>query len=400
MVATVLYVAVYQLAYQGLYLEGKEADGVLRFQLQPPTVDSCNLFDAGCEANYTPISETAYCAQTNGSYPGNKYDCAFYDDSDIGIFFDSSMLVATRISEYHQTRNCSITDSPNTCTQPWTLNGCTTNDPDDPACQPTLYYVASAEQFTVLFDHHLSVVEFDMNEESHAMTGMIRVSSGGDDNLCVKYGGTTSPWGVGSTDTAPCYISPNTTDTNLDYISLDVLMRAAGASIDKVSDQAKVYRDSGVSIIVNIRYMNRRDWKSPEKPRYVYEIRIQEDSSYKYYRNVFDVTTTNRTVWNMHGVRINTIQSGEIKKFNFNNLLLQLTTSLTLLAMATVVTDMLLCYALPDREVYTKEKFHLTEDMTDYRDRLETGAVGEPRASMEHDASYKRLVDSEGSGHA
>jgi hypothetical protein len=43
-----------------------------------------------------------------------------------------------------------------------------------------------------------------------------------------------------------------------------------------------------------------------------------------------------------------------LREFNFNTLLIQLTTSLTLLAAATVITDLVALYLLPDSEVYEK----------------------------------------------
>lgn len=41
----------------------------------------------------------------------------------------------------------------------------------------------------------------------------------------------------------------------------------------------------------------------------------------------------------MHGIFIEAVQGGSLYHLSFTNLLIQLTTSLTLFAMATVVTD-------------------------------------------------------------
>jgi hypothetical protein len=58
-----------------------------------------------------------------------------------------------------------------------------------------------------------------------------------------------------------------------------------------------------------------------------------------------------RTLLNKHGVYIQAVQQGSLRAFDFNSLLIQLTTSLTLFAVATVVTDFCAIYLLPDHEV-------------------------------------------------
>jgi len=368
-----LYVAIYQLGYEGLYLEQHDAAGVVRFTLQAPTEASCSLLDFqdNCTAVFPPISRTSYCSQSPLDYGGQQYPCAFYDESDLGIFRDDSAVVGTRITEYRETRACSIENSPDSCPLVWALDGCDSlKDSDDPACVPSTYYATAVEQFTLLFDHHLSVSEFGVEEESADMIGMIRVGEEGDASLCKEFDGKSNRWGEGSHGATPCYIYPNTTSTGLDFISLDVLLRAGGVTLDTKGGAGQVYRNSGVSIIVSIHYTNRRHWKLPvDRPRYTYEVKIQEDSTYKYFRQVFNVNTTRRNVWNMHGVRVNTIQAGQLKRFSFNNLLIQLTTSLTLLTLATMVTEWAMLFVLPDREVYRREKFSFSEDMSDYRRR-------------------------------
>jgi len=67
-----------------------------------------------------------------------------------------------------------------------------------------------------------------------------------------------------------------------------------------------------------------------------------------------------RTLLNKHGVFIEAVQGGQIGLFNFNTLLIQLTTSLALLATATVLTDMMALYVMPDAKVRpeTLERTH------------------------------------------
>jgi hypothetical protein len=65
----------------------------------------------------------------------------------------------------------------------------------------------------------------------------------------------------------------------------------------------------------------------------------------------------NRTLLNKHGVKLDLVQSGYLGKFSFSQLLVSLTTSLTLLAMATLVTDYVALYLLPDKEKYDEAKY-------------------------------------------
>ena len=71
---------------------------------------------------------------------------------------------------------------------------------------------------------------------------------------------------------------------------------------------------------------------------------------------------------NKHGIKIDLVQSGDLGAFSFAQLLISLTTSLTLLAMATVITDYIALYFLPDKEKYDEAKYEWTEDFSDMRE--------------------------------
>ena len=96
---------------------------------------------------------------------------------------------------------------------------------------------------------------------------------------------------------------------------------------------------------------------------------IVKGSSYKYYETEYSNYRETRKLVNMHGIYIQAVQGGELRGFNFNNLLIQLTTALTLLAVATTLTDYCALYLLPDAPAYTKYKYEQTEDFSDLRDR-------------------------------
>ena len=75
----------------------------------------------------------------------------------------------------------------------------------------------------------------------------------------------------------------------------------------------------------------------------------------------------NRTLLNKHGVKIDLVQSGSLASFSFPALLVSLTTSLTLLAVATVIVDYVALYLMPDKIKYSGSKYEWTEDFSDMR---------------------------------
>ena len=69
---TILYVVLYSLWYNGLYLESSPLTGACRFTLQQPTVGDCDPTKPGCENDYGRPADAHYCAQSTAAYDGNK----------------------------------------------------------------------------------------------------------------------------------------------------------------------------------------------------------------------------------------------------------------------------------------------------------------------------------------
>ncbi|KAH8057951.1 ATP P2X receptor [Aureococcus anophagefferens] len=192
-----------------------------------------------------------------------------------------------------------------------------------PATCPQVYavasertnYVMAAERFTVLIDHSVLATSIrHLQGTSSALSGRLYVKK--SHALCEAYGGSVE------TKTAPCYIRPNTTSRGLDFFSLDVLLRADDVSLDDVSYDGKTYRETGASLIFEITYQNFRGWPGVGEIFYSYTPMV-------------------------------------------------LTTSLTLFATATVLTDFLAIYVLPDRNHYNDYKYEVTPDFSDMRHELE-----------------------------
>ena len=93
-------------------------------------------------------------------------------------------------------------------------------------------------------------------------------------------------------------------------------------------------------MLLQITYSNfLGNFKSTGDIAYYYNPILVKGSSFKYYSPQYSNYRQARVLNNMHGIFIEAVQGGSLYHFSLNNLLLQLTTSLTLFAMATVVTD-------------------------------------------------------------
>lgn len=99
--------------------------------------------------------------------------------------------------------------------------------------------------------------------------------------------------------------------------------------------QAETYRETGASLILNIVYQNFRNWHGEGSIVYSYEPIVVHGSSYKVYEAIYADYRSARTLLNKHGIFVQAAQGGVLRGFSFNNLLVQLTTSLTLFAVRT-----------------------------------------------------------------
>ena len=97
---------------------------------------------------------------------------------------------------------------------------------------------------------------------------------------------------------------------------------------------------------------------------YTYEAVHLKNATFKYIDAVFTQFPNRRQVFNRHGVRIFVIQNGRLGAVDATAMLLQLTTSLTLFAMANFMVDMLMLYVLPLKKVYSSYKYQNTADMS------------------------------------
>ena len=131
------------------------------------------------------------------------------------------------------------------------------------------------------------------------------------------------------------FIKPNTTDTGLDKVSVDMLMAAAQKNLDDMNEKGKTFRETGVQMLLYIMYFNFRDFEQVRGGvSYYYEPTIIKNSDYKDTATEYKNYRETRTLLDRHGLYISAVQGGYLHGFSFNNLVIQLTAALTFFAAA------------------------------------------------------------------
>jgi hypothetical protein len=77
---------------------------------------------------------------------------------------------------------------------------------------------------------------------------------------------------------------------------------------------------------------------------------------------------------NRHGVKLIFLQTGNVGRFVFQTMVIQLVTAMGLLSVSAVLVDMLMLRIMPQRKHYSGAKFEKTDDFSDLRDRIKASA--------------------------
>lgn len=76
-----------------------------------------------------------------------------------------------------------------------------------------------------------------------------------NDAFCDDFSDARSTWGgAAKTNESPCYVMPNKTSANLDFFQLEILMNAAGSSLDYETStgSGETFREAGVTLIMQV----------------------------------------------------------------------------------------------------------------------------------------------------
>jgi len=368
MILIFLYIIVGQLFGQLQYLKFTRARNTIRLTLQEPTLHNCNPNKNSCSADFPLIGELDYCCQNRCSEhtggvcrcaDGRRFDnfiCAYIDGFNAGRVLESSILVTSFTHAYVQVMNesCfngSFPTAANSCAKLWITQS------------ETSAFTVGVENYTLLLDHSLMSDGWD-GISTQEMSGLLFVDSGTEiqERLCAETPGALDANFHGQlTDKAPCFLPP-AQSLGIDIFSIGVLLQSMGISLDVESKKGSGHtlRYEGLGVEIDIEYSNSVRWVGRTEPWYVYKPLIVPSAEYKL-SQIDDLSYPDRRVRrSQHGILFQVKASGHLAKFDFTSLLVQLTTSLTLLAVATVIVNFFAQHILKHRVYYAQALFDQT----------------------------------------
>jgi ATP P2X receptor len=367
--AIVVYVGVFELWAFGGWLASSPVDGAVRFSLQQPTENGCDPFgaDETCRNAFAPLNQLPYCEQSSAAvnYEGNVYPCEIYEAINAQIVTETSLVVVTRAATANQTLVCGNGPLKNmTCPQTYETFG-----------GEHKFYTAQSEAFTVLVDHAVTASQICNDHLSSyacsaASSDFLGRLYSNNPELCREQHALNMAFrrnrGTKQTQNSPCYIQPNRTVLQQDFFSLDVLLRAAGVTLDdcvsNVTAKCQTYRDAGATLLLNIVWNDFTVYRGKSEPHYSYRTSIV-GRSFKMSVPYYESYREKRTLFTAHGIRIAVLLGGEFHKFELVSFLITVTTALGLLAVSTTVVDSLMLYILPEKERYAQAKYESTGEL-------------------------------------
>lgn len=365
MFAILLYVVVYQVVYNTGYVAFETPVGTVRMSLQGPTMVedgfACDPTKPGCAYNFTTVSDLPYCSQSgNPTYKGQAtYECRDWDSFDVvsPVTGGSPFFITTRVTEAKQSLYCDEPSAGEPCRSTYVF-GCNNTFTYDPHCPPgswseETFFLADVDRFTLLLDHSVrSPTVASLEADSLQMTGHMESCTGE-------------------------VIQADKTPQAQDIFSVQTLLAAAqngekcGLTLDMASSAGAGggkgnKRYNGMILLLTIEYSNVLPWKGVQRTiSYVYRTELILGTKSKVFDEIFVDYPHTRVTRNLHGIKLVVLQTGQLGTAQAGTLLLQLTTSLALLAAATTIVDMLALYGLPHKSAYRDAKIdEVTVDAT------------------------------------
>lgn len=160
-----------------------------------------------------------------------------------------------------------------------------------------------------------------------------------------------------------------------DVMKVSHLLRMAGMDLDDRRSGKSSLRSRGGVVVVHVHYTNRDHWmlwpNADVPPRYTIE--VSSRPSYNFRRRELEDHDqihgqTKRAYLDYYGIRVIVEQTGDLAVFDPLTLLLVLAASLSLLAVATSLTDFLALSVLPQKAKYAEVKYDVSEDLGDHVD--------------------------------
>ncbi|CAE7948658.1 p2xD, partial [Symbiodinium sp. KB8] len=162
-----------------------------------------------------------------------------------------------------------------------------------------------------------------------------------------------------------------------DLATVELCVQAMGLSLDgeSYSGSGHSLRYEGLTVTLKIKYFDTWPWHgvlldADRKPlvSYVYSLSPLQANPYKVSDVLYSDYPAKRRRRDMHGIYLSAMPDGELGVFDLQTLLVTLTTSLTLLALAATAVKYVAMYFLKQRRYYKEMLIQVSADFSDVRD--------------------------------
>jgi hypothetical protein len=245
--------------------------------------------------------------------------------------------------------------------------------------------IADVEMFTLQLSHSVTADGSGLAREGSEMRGGLLGADGSFLDPCAAY--ADFPAGC------PSYIAVGSMGVR-DIVSLRTLLRAGGVqTLDQAAGQTPTFavqtsRYAGVVMVLTLSYTNYylpgggvpfgTGSMDASVVEYGLQAQVIPETEFKE-EAVFTpgsaFPSPTRTTYNRHGVRIIVVMSGRLGVFSLQSLLINLTVSLGLLSLATVITDFVAFNLCPWRAMYNQYMLRKTVDMSDVLDATDAQTI-------------------------
>lgn len=412
LIGVFMYIFVYLVFYRGRHLQANPIVGNANLRIQHPT-NHCNPLHPDCKATWTSLSKLPYCDVYK---PGphdpepapRQLECTVRDNINISVIGHAPgvLFLPTRLSHFEQKLSC----VPSEENDYW----CENLYSFDPESKETSYFLAEAERFTLLVDHSFqseNTVTGALIEDGDAADFAGSIETDGDlrwrkhDKRWAGKG-LLKPFPVKGLPVADCHRHtimrpiPTLEDKKLedfpsvlmisigDVISIADLLKLADPAGAKLMDtnighRKHTMRWSGAVLIITVDYSNLVPWDPLARSKTKYVLSAEILSSEEYKKMMGTPSKQGRMIHDVHGFLIIAKVQGQVHTFEFQALLVVLTTAMALVAIAKFTTDTVMVYCLRFNAKYSILKYQKSQRFSNLI-TIFRGIEGNARASNDN----------------
>ena len=388
-----IWVVIWNIFAQKGWAKVKIPSGSVRLSPLQPKINDKGIkgcTGANCFDHFTSYEKLPYCAQSSLKYDVDniqmkKLPCQAFDATGATFVSPGNTRIMTRYLHQSQYYACNESLTINTC------SGMNLWQKNESVPDPKTYAI-NLEDFTVLLQHSIDVA----GASSTKLKGALKSKNVA---LCVELGLPIQETVKGEdrfycdiqpADTYSCSYEGNKDDCGYDIFDLGTLLKAGEVNGDKsrvptispldkpsIGGSRDPQRYTGMTVSLEVYYTNNAGGSFFITPwSYEYEISIIDGSKTEWTEINRDKSGKRRDMYTYRGVNMMATVTGEELKFDPSTLLIQLTSALALLSVATLIVEFTMSKCLRLRGVYTSMKIKDTPDFSILNQQLDRMSKG------------------------